>query len=355
MSGDLRSDPTREGARILTICNACRYCEGFCAVFPALERRANFDTADLNYLANLCHNCAECYYACQYAPPHEFAVNVPKTLAEIRVQSYRQYARPKALGGLFGRGGLTAGLILVVSAALWIAFSKPGVDAQFYSVISHRTMVALFGAGSVLVLGALLGGFLAFWRESGQGRANFSAVSQAMNDALQLTYLHGGGPGCTYPQEQRSLARWWFHHLTFYGFLLCFAATLVASVYHYAFGWRAPYGYFSAPVVLGTVGGIGLLVGPAGLFLYKKRQDTATRDANQDGMDLAFIALLFFTSATGLLLLGFRESSAMPWLLAVHLAAVSTLFLTLPYGKFVHGIYRFTALVRYALEQRRGE
>ena len=59
-----------EGARQMAICNACRYCEGYCAVFPAMERRLDFATGDLNYLANLCHNCGECYYACQYAPPH---------------------------------------------------------------------------------------------------------------------------------------------------------------------------------------------------------------------------------------------------------------------------------------------
>ena len=71
----------------MNICNACRYCEGYCAVFPAMERRLTFSEADINYLANLCHNCAECYYACQYAPPHEFAVNVPKVFAEIRKRS----------------------------------------------------------------------------------------------------------------------------------------------------------------------------------------------------------------------------------------------------------------------------
>ena len=73
----------------MTVCNACRYCEQFCPVFPAMEQRLTFAKADLAYLANLCHNCGECLYACQYAPPHEFGINVPRTLAEIRVASVR--------------------------------------------------------------------------------------------------------------------------------------------------------------------------------------------------------------------------------------------------------------------------
>ena len=356
MPVELPRDPAREGARILTICNACRYCEGYCAVFPALERRMNFTSADLDYLANLCHNCAECYYACQYAPPHEFAVNVPKTMAEIRVRSYQHYAWPAALASVFRRNGWVAALALVIAFAIWMAATKgsTGTAAQFYQVISHRTMVAVFGGVSIFILVALAVGFVRFWRESGArsgSPANFASLKQALNDALRLTYLHGDGQGCTYPQERRSLARWWFHHLTFYGFLLCFAATSVAAIYHYAFGWRAPYGYFSLPVMLGMLGGGGLLAGPAGLFWLKQRGDVATRDHEQDGMDIAFLALLFLTSATGLLLLALRETSVMPLLLAVHLATVLALFVTLPYGKFVHGIYRLAALIRYALER----
>ena len=71
----------QEVARQLQICNGCRYCEGFCAVFPAMTRRLEFGKADIHYLANLCHNCGACLHACQYAPPHEFAINVPKAMA----------------------------------------------------------------------------------------------------------------------------------------------------------------------------------------------------------------------------------------------------------------------------------
>ncbi|NBW52194.1 MAG: tricarballylate utilization protein TcuB, partial [Betaproteobacteria bacterium] len=89
-----------EVARQLQICNACRYCEGFCAVFPAMTRRLAFGHADTHYLANLCHNCGACLHACQYAPPHEFAVNIPQAMAKLRVKTYADYAWPAPLGAL---------------------------------------------------------------------------------------------------------------------------------------------------------------------------------------------------------------------------------------------------------------
>ena len=37
-----------QGEFFMRICNACRYCEAYCAVFPALERRLTFGEGDLN-------------------------------------------------------------------------------------------------------------------------------------------------------------------------------------------------------------------------------------------------------------------------------------------------------------------
>ena len=82
------------------------------------------------------------------------------------------------------------------------------------------------------------------------------------------------------------------------------------------------------------------------------RRDPVMADARATGMDMAFIVMLFATSLTGLALLVLRATAAMPLLLALHLGIVFALFITLPYGKFVHGIYRFAALVRYARERR---
>jgi citrate/tricarballylate utilization protein len=109
---------------------------------------------------------------------------------------------------------------------------------------------------------------------------------------------------------------------------------------------------YDVPVVLGTLGGLGLVIGPIGLFVAKHRRNPALRDPNSSGMDLAFILMLFLTGLTGLALLFLRQSSFMGILLALHLGAVLALFLMLPYSKFVHGIYRFLALKRYAMETK---
>ena len=357
-----------EAQRVLAICNACRYCEGYCAVFPALERRLAFGEQDVHYLANLCHNCGACLYACQYAPPHEFQVNFPQLLAQVRKQTYRRYAWPAFLGAAFERNGLFVSLATALSLAFLIAFTawhadparffSAWSDAQgsFYAVMPHGVMAGLFGAVFGFVLLSFAASFVRFWPETGEAVGEFVnrvSFGAATADASSLRYLDGGGDGCTYPDASPSFARRNFHHLSFYGFMACFAATVVGTIYHYVFGWRAPYPFYSLPVILGTLGGLGLLVGPAGLLWLRARRDPALVDRSQDGMDVGFLALLFLTSATGLALLALRETGAMGMMLALHLGFVMAFFLTMPYGKFVHALYRFAALVRFHIERRR--
>jgi citrate/tricarballylate utilization protein len=354
----------QHGEQVMTVCNACRYCEQFCPVVPAMEERLRFAKADLTYLANLCHNCGECLYACQYAPPHEFGINVPRTLAEIRLRSYEEYCWPKFLGAAFRRNSLLSGVALagvfsmVLFAAAWSVNAEALMEAapggDFYSVVPHVVMVTLFGLTGLFALTALGIGVVRFWRDVHGGpaqRLTLASAGRALRDVLTLRHLHDTGEDCTTSEEVRTPWRRWLHHCTFYGFMMCFASTSTAAVYHSVFGWYAPYGYTSLPVLLGTVGGVGLLIGPAGLLMMRWRQDPSLRDPRQRGLDESFIALLFITSLTGLLLLLLRDTGLMGVLLIVHLGAVLALFVTIPYGKFVHGIYRTAALVKYAIEQ----
>lgn len=347
-----------EVARVMQICNACRYCEGYCAVFPAMTHRLEFGKNDVHFLANLCHNCGACLHACQYAPPHEFAVNVPQAMAAVRVHTYSDYAWPAALGALYKRNGLTLALASAFGLALFLVLTMLAVgtlpvSGNFYAIFPHRMLVLMFGVTFVYALVALGIGVRRFWRDQAPGAVSGTALGEATHDALTLRYLGGGhGHGCNESDDAYTLLRRRFHHLTFYGFLLCFAATCVATLYHYAFGWQAPYDYTSLPVLLGTVGGLGLLAGPIGLLGLNLNRHPLHGDANQKPMDRGFIALLLLVSASGLLLLAARDTAAMSVLLAIHLGVVMALFLTLPYGKFAHGIYRCAALLKWTVEKR---
>src|ERR671936_88086 len=130
------------------VCNACRYCEGFCAVFPALERRRGFALTDLQYLANLCFDCRACFYACMYAPPHEFGVNFPKMLSQVRRESYEHYAMPAIAQRLFKHQWWFALTMTVLSCAFLVAliamsgdvgrmFDVHVGDGSFYRVLPY--------------------------------------------------------------------------------------------------------------------------------------------------------------------------------------------------------------------------
>ena len=361
------SPAMHEARRAMEVCNACRYCEGFCAVFPAMELRREFSSGDLNYLANLCHSCRGCYYACQYAPPHEFGINVPRVLAEVRAESYAQYAWPGPLAALYRRNGLVMALAMAagVGGVLLLALvlqrhavlfgPQPVVPGRgFYDVVPYGAMVGVASVTALFSVLALAMGFVRFWADVG-GRPRELAqprpLLQALRDAATLRYLGGGGHGCNDRDASFSTSRRWYHHLMAYGFLLCFASTSTATVYDHVLGWPAPYPVWSVPVLLGTVGGVGLIAGCAGLFWLKLAGDHEPQAARTLGADAALLLLLLLIGVTGLLLLSVRATGAMGTVLAVHLGLVLAFFITMPYSKFVHSVYRMGALVRHALER----
>ena len=150
--------------------------------FPALEPRLNFSESDIAYLSNLCHNCGACYYSCQYAPPHEFQLNFPKLLANVRVETYQKYAWPSALGGLFRRNGMAVSVVMVVVLTLVLAAMSamaggtamlaphPLAEGAFYAIVPHGVMAASFGIVFALATAALALGAIRFWRDTGGTR-----------------------------------------------------------------------------------------------------------------------------------------------------------------------------------------
>jgi citrate/tricarballylate utilization protein len=354
----------QEANRQLTICNACRYCEGYCAVFQAIELRKDFAKGDVLYLAHLCHDCRACYYACMYAPPHEFAINIPSVMAEVRIASYPRFSWPTLLAGSFSNSWIGGGLVAFIAALVVILsvllvdpgqmFTRHLGPGAFYVVISYLAMVIPGMAMFFYAMAVWIVGGARFWSEVHSevpANGGLRAFAGAIREALTLRNLTGGGPGCYYPEAQPSSVRRIYHGFVAWGFLSAVTSTVLAAIYQGLFGWLPPYSLTSAPVIFGSAGGVAMIIGTTGLVWFKSKSDLAPAGVGAASLDFIFLATLGLVSLTGMLTLAFRSTRAMGSMLTIHLGFVAATFVTAPYGKFVHLVYRCLALIRHHAEQ----
>ncbi|MGH9595145.1 MAG: tricarballylate utilization protein TcuB, partial [Bryobacteraceae bacterium] len=257
-------------------------------------------------------------------------------------------------------------ILAVVMAAVVVALAAALIPANtlftthigpgaFYEVVPYLAMVI---GGMILFFYAIavwVRGGSRFWSETSgivKQHGGSKALLAAIGAAMGLRYLQGGGPGCPYPDERPSTARRIYHSLTMWGLILDFVSTSLAFVYQDFLHLLPPYSLASAPVIFGTVGGAGLILGTAGLTWIKIKSDRDPDAPGAKGMDYVFLVSLGLAAFTGMLTLILRDTAAMGSILVLHLACIAALFITAPYGKFVHFVYRTLALIRYEIEQR---
>jgi citrate/tricarballylate utilization protein len=353
-----------EASRQLNICNACRYCEGLCAVFPALERRTVLDAGDLTQLANLCHDCRACYDACMYSPPHEFAIDIPLALSAVRVVDYDRYVWPQRVPRVFrGWMGLISGSLVSVALVLGLAVAHAGWSSLIphprhavspYRLIPYGELLALMLAAAAFGIAVMAGAGVRYWRQVGGAPdgLTWAAVRGAAWDAITLKYLRGGGDDCYYPEdEQPSPSRRRLHMMVAGGFCLCIVSTIAAAFAQDVFGDAPPYPWLSVPVLAGTIGGVSLVIGCAGLIGLKRHSSPVTSFADMTVKDYGLLVALAFLALTGLATLLTRDTPASGIVLLIHLSAVVESFAMAPYSKFIHVVFRSLALVRDHLER----
>ena len=360
------SDLFEEAERQLNICNSCRYCAGYCPVWPALELRTELDRKDITFLANLCHDCQDCFTACMYTPPHEFELNPPKVFAEIREDTYRRYVWPKRLPGVIrGRAGIVMAFAMV--AALLVAlsvltgradvFAGPETGSA-YELISHALMVGIVLVPTVFAVSVMSAAVVRFWWDVHGPLRDLWRLGPwraSLVQAATLRHQTGGEEGCSYPDGEPSAARRRHHHLVMYGFLLTLVSTTSAGFLETSLGHEPPHPYLSVPVVSGTVGGVMASVGCVGLIVLKRRADRLQTTETMRRADYAFLWALLVLMVTGLVVLVSRTTVVFAPALVIHLAAVIVAFTVTPYTKFVHWVYRLLAIYKDNLERPRVE
>jgi len=351
-----------EAERQLKVCNSCRYCAGYCPVWPALELRTAMTQGDITHLSNLCHDCRDCFTACMYTAPHEFDLNPPAIFTQVRERTYAHYVWPARVPGVLrGRGGLAAAFLAICALLVILSvlttggavFAGPQTGSA-YELIGHLLMVAIVTVPALWSVGVMLIALARYWKDTHgplRDLLHGRAWAACLNQSARMTHQTGAEEGCAYQENEPSVNRRRAHHLVMYGFLLTFVSTTSAAIEENIFGLEPPYPYLSVPVITGTVGGIMATIGCLMLIRLKKRSDAFQTTPTMRRADYGLLWALLVLMISGLLVLLTRTTVAFGPILVVHLAAVIVAFGIMPYTKFVHWMYRMLAVYKDNFER----
>ena len=268
------------------------------------------------------------------------------------------------LPAVFARNGLVISIIAALSVAAFILgfaayhdgrilFGVHSGPGAFSKLMPHNAMAALFGAVFLYAIVALLMGVRAFWRDIGKrsaGRADAGSIWQAICDAGELRYLDGGGVGCFNEDDRTTDRRKIYHHLTFYGFGAVLRGDLCGDALSLSVQRaRRPTPWWDLPVVLGTLGGVGLLIKTIGLLgeEWEARSRAGRCNACRHGHRLHRHAVPDQPDRHGAIAVA-RDAGDGAAIGAAYSAWCSRCSSPCPMANSCMGFYRFVALVRYA-------
>lgn len=363
-----QTDLYSEAVRQFTICNSCRYCEGYCAVFPAIESKNSYDNSYIDYVANLCHDCRNCYYACPYTSPHEFSINIPLLLSSIRIKNYVKYTYPEKVSRSFFEKPITSGIVVTILSIIvtWIfallienpsrIFQKYTYSGSFYVILPYWITIALGFTLLGYVITIMGISSFKYWRtiRNPNSSVSLSAFTKALWDSISHKYFKGGDAGCDYPDMFSGYRRLYAHFSLFLGFILTALSTISAAIYQNVLSLFPPYPYLSLPVIFGTLGGILIIISTSTLTYHKRkggRENLVERKMIK--LDVFLLALLALISITGIAVLILRNTEYMGAILITHVGITISFFALAPYSKLIHIPYRILSLTRYRIERSR--
>jgi quinone-modifying oxidoreductase, subunit QmoC len=350
------------GAHDLTSCYQCGTCSVVCPLstednpFPRKEMvwvqwgLKDRLLADPNVWT--CHQCAICS---TYCPRDAKPADV---MAALRDYSIMHYAVPQSIGKgirqprylplLFAFPAL---LLLAILAGLGHLSSLPQGTIVFSKFFPVRVIEVTFVAAVGCAIFAAISGALRYWNAMKRfSEKDGVDVSKGVWSALSDIFRHKRFRECldervgVRPSYKSHL--YTTHALIFYGFLGLLITTTSVGIGIYAFGYLTPWPIWHPVKILGNLSGIAVIVA-CGIFLYRRLKD-GKNAGKSTYSDWLFLSVLGLTVLTGFMsettrLGGVRQLAY--WTYFVHLMFIFFLLVYLPYSKFAHLAYRFTAML----------
>jgi quinone-modifying oxidoreductase subunit QmoC len=293
----------------------------------------------------LCHQCNDCTTQC---PRDARPGDVLQTVRGLVVESL---AFPKALGRLVANARRTWPILFGAPLLFWIALLattgllQPPADFHAYEQIVPHSMLysVFFPLSGFVALAAFVSG-RRYWRMMGvaapRSKSFLSGVWATGVDIC--THRRFGSCGTA---RFRRLG----HLLLFWGFVGAAVTSGLLIFAIYVQGYELPLPLLHPYKLLGNISAVALVVG-AGILVVARLTDKDSAGAST-AFDSFFTTVVVFVIATGVLVeLARLFAPGVPpvagvALYVLHLGVVTTLFLTFPYSKFAHMLYRTLAMV----------
>ncbi|MGE5235828.1 MAG: quinone-interacting membrane-bound oxidoreductase complex subunit QmoC [Acidobacteriota bacterium] len=358
-SQDFRDALRRRGGEAVTRCYQCATCSGVCELSPdespfprrimlwaqwGLAERLAADPA-----VWLCHQCNDCTVRCPRDAKPGDVVGVIRSLV------IEKLAFPGFIGRLVGAARSSWLLLLGVPIAFWVALlaatghlAVPAGLPQnwaYEQFVPHRFIYSVFFPVAAWVM---LAGWVSgrrFWGllgASGQRKGSFlTGLWPVLADIA--THKRFGSCETAKPRQLGHLTLMW----GFVGAAVT-SGLLIVGIYvqHLAMPLALSHPY----KILGNLSMVLLLAGIA--LLVGNRLGDARVAGASNAFDTFFLSVVVLVVLTGTAVEVTRlmgDASLGLTLYVVHLGVVMSLFLTFPYSKFAHMLYRTLALVNARL------
>jgi quinone-modifying oxidoreductase subunit QmoC len=359
----LREELESSGAGKVSRCYQCATCTSVCELstpqnaFPRkqmlLAQWGLVDQLASDPAVWLCHQCADCSERCpRDAKPGD-------VLKGMRAEVIRTLSFPKFAGSLVANARVTWPLMILLPWLFWVILLfamgyypvnaeqllNPGEHGGYAAIVPHWLLYAIYFpiAGWVTLAAGISGAKL--WKMMGRGVNRRGSFISGLMAVMMDVATHKSFGECTAKPSRRTP-----HLLLFWGFAGAAITSGLLIVAIYIQHLPMPLPLWHPYKLLGNISAVLLVIG--GIQLLVNRYGSGRALVSSNAFDNFFLGLVAAVIFTGVVTEAVRLASMPATAFVVytlHLGVVMALFLTFPYSKFAHMLYRVLAQVHHRL------
>jgi quinone-modifying oxidoreductase subunit QmoC len=298
----------------------------------------------------LCHQCNDCTLRCpRDARPGD-------ALQALRSLMIEHVGAPGWVARLVGAARTTWPILLGVPVLLWAVFiyavngfAVPRTPLVYGDIVPVWMIYSVFlPAAAFALVAALVGGRRA-WAAWGTGATRNGSLVKGLAAIAADVLLHRRFSTCT-AAKPRQVG----HFLLLWGFVGALVTTTLLGILMDVFGVKTPLPQLHPVKILGNLSAVLLVAGI--VWLVVNRIASARAAGASRGFDVFFLALVVLLVLSGVAAEAGRFFFPVPVAIAayvLHLGMVLSLFVTFPFSKFAHALYRTLAMAHERVATRR--